>query len=78
MEVKGTIVRSLSGHDAGDLFYVADMEGDFLFLADGKRRKLSRLKRKRRKHVEPTGYSITVIGDGQLRRALAAYRDVRR
>lgn len=79
MELKGTIVRSLAGHDAGDLYYVADIEGDFLLLADGKRKRLSRLKRKRRKHVELTGHSIEeVIGDGQLRRALAAYRDVRR
>ena len=79
MELKGTIVRSLAGHDAGDLYYVADTEGDVLLLTDGKRKRLSRLKRKRRKHVELTGYSIgEVIGDGQLRRALAAYRDVRR
>lgn len=79
MELKGTIVRSLAGHDAGDLYYVADTEGDFLLLADGKRKRLSRLKRKRRKHVELTDYSIEeVIGDGQLRRALATYRDVRR
>ena len=77
-ELKGQIVRAKAGHDAGDLYYVADTEGDFLLLADGKRRKLARLKRKRRKHVEFTGHSIQVVGDGELRRALAAYRDVRR
>lgn len=76
--LKGQIVRSLAGHDAGDLYWVVDSEEDFLFLADGKRKKLARLKRKRRKHVEPTGQTIQVMGDGELRRALAAYRDVRR
>ncbi len=76
--LKGQIVRSLAGHDAGDLYWVADTEGEFLLLADGKRKKLTRLKRKRRKHVELTGHSVLVAGDGELRRVLAAYRDVRR
>lgn len=75
-QLKGQIVRSLAGHDAGGLYWVAETEGDFLLLADGKRRRLSRLKRKRRKHVELTGLSAAVAGDGQLRRALAASRDL--
>lgn len=75
-QFKGQIVRSLAGHDAGRLFWVAETEGDFLLLADGKCRRLSRLKRKRRKHVFFTGLSADVSGDGQLRRALAASRDL--
>lgn len=75
-QLKGQVVRSLAGHDTGKLFLVVETEGDFLFLADGKSRRLSRLKRKRRKHVELTGLSADVSGDGQLRRALAASRDL--
>lgn len=73
--LKGQIVRSLAGRDAGSLYWVASAEGDVLHLADGKRKRLSRLKRKRRKHVELTGQTIEAAGDGALRRALAAYRD---
>ncbi len=75
-ELKGQIVRSLAGHDAGGLFWVIETEGDFLLLADGKRKTLSRPKRKRRTHIELTGLTADVAGDGQLRRALAASRDL--
>jgi ribosomal protein L14E/L6E/L27E len=73
---KGQIVRSLAGHDAGRLYWVVDSEGDFLLLADGKHRRLTQPKRKRRRHVELTGMSAAVAGDGALRRALAASRDL--
>lgn len=76
VQLKGQIVRSLAGHDAGWLYWVVDSEGDFLLLADGKHRTLARPKRKRRKHVELTGMSAAPAGDGALRRALAASRDL--
>ena len=34
------IVRSTAGRDKGDLFFVLATEGDFLLLADGKRRRV--------------------------------------
>ena len=82
---KAQIVRSLAGHDRGDLFCVMDTEGEFLLLADGKRRKVEQPKRKRAKHVTAVGkYSHPTIeklragqpvGNQELRRALAALRD---
>jgi ribosomal protein L14E/L6E/L27E len=82
---KAQIVRSLAGHDRGELFCVMDTEDDFLFLADGKHRKVENPKRKRVKHVESVGeYSHPTIeklragqpvGNQELRRALAALRD---
>ena len=82
---KAQIVRSLAGHDRGDLFCVMDTEGEFLLLADGKRRKVEHPKRKRAKHVTVVGkYSHPTIeklragqpvGNQELRRALAALRD---
>ncbi len=74
--VKGQIVRSLAGHDAGRLYWVVDSEGEFLFLADGKHRRFARPKRKRKSHVELIGASAAPAGDGALRRALAASRDL--
>ena len=49
------IVRSLAGRDKGALFCVVGVEGDFLRLADGKTRKVTRPKRKRRSHAEYVG-----------------------
>lgn len=81
----GDVVRSAAGHDRGDLFLVCRAEGDFLWLADGKRRKIETPKKKRRKHVVSAGvWTHPVIGrmkdgepvlDSEVRGALAALRN---
>ena len=48
---KAQIVRSLAGHDKGDVFCILDTEGPYLLLADGKRRKTAAPKRKKAVHV---------------------------
>lgn len=83
----GWLVRSQAGHDKGTLLCVAGREGDFLLLADGKRRKLAAPKRKKPGHVQAVdegnfphpalqalrrGEPVT---DRALRRALAAFRE---
>ena len=37
---RSNIVKSIAGRDAGSLFFVLATEGDFLLLADGKRRRV--------------------------------------
>ena len=84
---RGDVVHSLAGHDKGALFCVTDTDGDFLLLANGKERKLSSPKRKRIKHVRRAGSSDhpvflrlqagEPVGDNEVRRALAAFRDER-
>lgn len=81
---KSNIVKSIAGRDAGDLFFVLAAEGDFLLLADGKRRRVELPKRKRRKHVVlvaqsdvPVAWKIRSsekITNSELRRAIAAFR----
>ena len=40
MEIaKANIVRSEAGRDKGNLFFVLDVDGEYLLLADGKRRR---------------------------------------
>ena len=80
---KSNIVKSIAGRDAGDLFFVLAAEGDFLLLADGKRRRVELPKRKRRKHVVLVAQSDTPVAqkirssekitNSELRRAIAAY-----
>ena len=79
---KSNIVKSIAGRDTGDLFFVLAAEGDFLLLADGKRRRVEQPKRKRRKHVVLVGQSDAPVAlkirssekitNSELRRAIAA------
>lgn len=48
----GMLARSKQGHDKGRLFFIADDDGEYVFLADGKRRTLEKLKKKKRKHIQ--------------------------
>ena len=79
---KSNIVKSIAGRDAGDLFFVLAAEGDFLLLADGKRRRVEQPKRKRTKHVVLVSQSDAPVArkirssekitNSELRRAIAA------
>ena len=52
----GSIVQSKAGRDQGRLFLVVgEVDDDFVMIANGDLRKLDRLKKKRRKHLKPTG-----------------------
>lgn len=52
--VEGMIVKSLSGHDKNRYYLVIYKENNIAYIADGKRRKLNKLKRKNIKHLNPT------------------------
>ncbi len=74
------LALATAGHDRGTLYLVLKEDGKSVLLADGKLRKLSRPKRKNRKHVMflPEGLTEAVSGklrgeltDAALRRALA-------
>ena len=61
------VVKATAGRDQGKLFYVINMEEQFLFLANGKDRPLDRPKRKKRKHVQMVLRSETRVAE-KLRR----------
>lgn len=86
MEIsKANIVRSDAGRDRGKLFYVLNVEGDYLLLADGKSRRVEAPKRKKCRHVlfvadDASRVSEKIRSDekvtnSELRKALAAYRE---
>lgn len=53
MEIdKASLVVSKAGRDQGQLFYVIDADEQYVYLADGKSRRLEKPKRKKRKHIE--------------------------
>ena len=84
MDCNGPLLaRAKAGRDKGTLYLVLERTEDAVLLTDGKRRKLSKPKRKNRKHVEflPGSVMETLSGklreprtDAGIRRALAAAR----
>lgn len=48
---RADVVCSLAGRDKGQLFYVIEAENDCILVADGKGRRLDKLKRKNPKHL---------------------------
>ena len=49
---KSSLIVSKAGRDKGQLFYVIDADEQYVYLADGKSRRLEKPKRKKRKHIE--------------------------
>lgn len=59
--VRGQIVFSKSGRDKGWAMAVLEVEGQYLFLVDGKRRLLAAPKKKKLKHVQLTRKVINMV-----------------
>ena len=82
----GQVVYSKSGHDKGDVQMIIRVEGEYLLLADGRRRKLEKPKRKKKMHVQPTFYVEKDVAaklqtgayllDADIKKALKKYREV--
>ncbi|MCL1786731.1 MAG: KOW domain-containing RNA-binding protein [Defluviitaleaceae bacterium] len=75
----GQVVFAKCGRDKGKAFIVQDICEDYLYLVDGKLRTLDAPKKKKAKHVQPTGYVADLKTDGRMlqdadiRKALTAY-----
>ena len=50
----GTVVKSLKGRDKDKYFCVVCIENEYVYLCDGKERKLKKPKRKKIKHIQIT------------------------
>ena len=60
----GSIVISKAGRDRGRLFLVVgEVDDDFVMVANGALRKMDRQKKKRRKHLKPTGTVVQALRD---------------
>lgn len=84
MEVdKSSLVVSKAGRDQGQLFYVIDADEQYVYLADGKSRRLEKPKRKKRKHVQQVPRTESRIAEkirngekvlnSELRKELASF-----
>ena len=78
MNIKaGNVVISSAGHDSGRFMLVVRADGGYVFLADGKERKLDSPKKKNIKHIRMTLSSIELEGltDKKLRQTLRAFAE---
>ena len=58
----GSIVISKAGRDQGRRFMVVgEVDDDFVMVANGDLRKMDRQKKKRRKHLKPTGAVVQAV-----------------
>ncbi len=71
----GSVVISSAGHDCGRAMAVTAVEGNVVYVADGKERKLTSPKKKNIKHVRPTKGSVELseMTDKKLRQTLRAF-----
>jgi ribosomal protein L14E/L6E/L27E len=76
--MRGFVVFSKKGRDKGKAMVVLNIEGEYLFLADGKLRTLDKPKKKKLKHVQPTNTQINLqpdcgraLQDADIRKQLA-------
>ena len=75
-EYKFSLVKSIAGHDKNSWYALVKQESSgFVYIADGRRRKLNQPKKKNIKHIEITSKFITLeyYTDKQLRKALWEY-----
>ena len=80
---KSSLIVSKAGRDKGQLFYVIDADEQYVYLADGKSRRLEKPKRKKRKHVEQVPRTESRIAEkirngekvlnSELRKVLASF-----
>ena len=80
---RSDIVRSCAGRDRGQLFFVVELDETYVYLADGKGRRLETPKRKKRKHIELLPRRDSRVAEkirsgdkvlnSELRRELAVY-----
>lgn len=70
----GSVIRSVAGHDLGDVFVVVDFSDKFVLICNGKQRPLEKPKRKNLIHIAITNTTLTseqIQTNKGLRKALS-------
>lgn len=76
--VPGMFARSKAGHDKGSLYLIVKAEPEYVYLADGRRRPLSKPKKKKWKHIQiikqmPEHWNPDQKNDDDIKRAIKQY-----
>ena len=71
----GMIVYSKAGRDKGGVFIVLTIEGEYVYLSDGKTRSLQKPKKKKLKHIMTVKYKDEYIAETLAKKGAAALDD---
>ena len=78
MEIKpGILVRSKAGRDKDHVYAVVDLDEKYVYVADGERFPVCRMKKKNRKHLQPI-FKVRLEAapdDEALRDAVRKYKE---
>ena len=72
----GQIVYSKSGHDKGKIFIILSVEGEYVYLADGKCRSFEKPKRKKIKHIQPTKFVSEFLKEKLIEKSYLLNADI--
>ena len=76
--IPGMIVKSDAGRDQQRYYVVVAVEGGFVYIADGRRRKVEKPKRKNPRHLKATRMAVgpaEIDTNQKLRRVLREYNE---
>lgn len=71
----GMLARAKAGHDAGKIYVIMDVKDEYVYLSDGRIRKMANPKKKKSKHIQLIGrqYDVSLADDAQIRRILKEF-----
>ena len=73
--LQGSVIKSIAGHDKDFHYAVIKVDENYVYIANGKERKLEKPKRKNIKHISPTTtvLDLNEITNKKLRKLLADF-----
>ncbi len=73
----GMLVRSKAGHDKGCIYAVISVKNEYVYLADGGLRPLSRMKKKNVRHLQPIlkMRAEDISSDIEIRKVIREYEE---
>lgn len=69
----GMFAISCAGHDNGQMYVIIKEDADFVYLADGKNKKLDNPKKKKRKHIQVVKTGTDEVLERKLKKQMTVY-----
>lgn len=72
---RGMLVRSKAGRDKDCIYVIGDVKNEYVYLADGALRPLSRMKKKNIRHLQPilSVKAGSISNDSEIRHLISEY-----
>lgn len=74
----GDVVVSIAGRDIGDLYIIMDLVDNYALLVDGRGKTILKPKKKKLKHIRPTGQKNVALREKWLSNAKVLDAEIRK